>query len=66
MKPSEATSHQVMTVAELAQYLQLHPSTVHRLLRERRIPAFKVGSNWRFNKEVIEKWLTAQEVKRKE
>jgi excisionase family DNA binding protein len=30
---------------------------VYRLLKNRRIPAFKVGSDWRFNQESIEQWV---------
>jgi excisionase family DNA binding protein len=46
----------VMTVNELADYLKIHRTTVYRLLKDRRIPAFRVGSDWRFNKEIIDEW----------
>ena len=46
----------IMTVAELAKYLKVHPSTIYRLLRYRQLPAFKVGSDWRFNRERIDEW----------
>jgi excisionase family DNA binding protein len=47
----------MMTLDEVAQFLHVHPSTVYRLLKDRSIPAFKVGSDWRFNQESIEKWV---------
>jgi excisionase family DNA binding protein len=47
----------VMTLDEVAQYLHVHPSTIYRLLKEKRIPAFKLGSDWRFNQESIERWM---------
>jgi excisionase family DNA binding protein len=47
----------VMTLEEVAEFLRVHPSTVYRLLKGRNIPAFKVGSDWRFNIESIEKWV---------
>jgi excisionase family DNA binding protein len=47
----------VMTVKELADYLKVHPSTIYRLLKTGQLPAFRVGSDWRFNKEEINKWL---------
>ncbi len=50
----------VMTVRELAEYLRVHPSTIYRLLKKRRIPAFKVGSDWRFNRETIDRWRLEQ------
>jgi excisionase family DNA binding protein len=48
-----------MTVGELADFLQLHPSmqlhssTIYRLLRQGKLRAFKVGTNWCFNREAI-------------
>jgi excisionase family DNA binding protein len=47
----------VLTLEEVAQFLRVHPSTVYRLLRKRIIPAFKVGSDWRFNQESVESWV---------
>jgi excisionase family DNA binding protein len=51
----------VMTVTDVAEYLHVHPSTIYRLLRKREIPAFRVGSDWRFNRESIDDWRTARE-----
>jgi excisionase family DNA binding protein len=47
----------VMTLEEVAEFLHVHPSTVYRLLRTHKIPAFKMGSDWRFNQESIERWI---------
>jgi len=44
------------TVDEVAKVLRLHPYTVRRLCREKRVPAFKFGGQWRFSKVEIEKW----------
>jgi len=41
------------TVEEVAEALKLHPYTVRRLCREGKIPCFKFGGQWRFNKEKI-------------
>jgi len=51
----------VLTVIEVAEYLHVHPSTIYRLLRKREIPAFRVGSDWRFNRESIDDWRTSRE-----
>ena len=48
----------MMTVKEVAEYLQFHQTTIYRLVRSRRIPYMKVGSRVRFNKASIELWLT--------
>lgn len=45
------------TVDEVAHALKLHPYTIRRLSREGKIPAFKFGGQWRFNKEEIQKWM---------
>jgi excisionase family DNA binding protein len=45
------------TVEEVARALKLHPYTIRRLSREGKIPAFKFGGQWRFNKEEIQKWM---------
>jgi excisionase family DNA binding protein len=51
----------VLTLEEVAQFLRVHPSTIYRLLRKRSIPAFKLGADWRFNLESIEKWVKERE-----
>ena len=51
----------VMTVKELSGYLKVHPSTIYRQLRRGRLPAFKVGSDWRFNIESIDRWRLDQD-----
>jgi len=53
----------VMTVMEVAEYLHVHPSTIYRLLRKQEIPAFRVGSDWRFNRESIDSWRTSKETR---
>lgn len=48
---------EIMTTKEVAEYLHLHPLTVHRYARQGKIPAFKIGSDWRFHKKYIERWI---------
>jgi excisionase family DNA binding protein len=49
-----------MTVREVSPYLQVYPSTIYRLLKRHQIPAFHMGSDWRFNIEEIDSWRLAQ------
>jgi excisionase family DNA binding protein len=63
MKLTPAPPSRIMTVAETAQYLHVSPSTMYRLLRRHQIPAFKVGADYRFDRDTIEKWITAGQVK---
>ncbi len=48
---------QVMTSVEAAEYLKMHVKTVCRLAKEGKIPAKKVGSEWRFLRAVLDNWL---------
>ncbi|MFA6349755.1 MAG: helix-turn-helix domain-containing protein [Candidatus Omnitrophota bacterium] len=48
---------EILTVKQLADYLSLHPLTVQRLARENKLPAFKIGTDWRFHKKYIDKWI---------
>ncbi len=48
---------QVMTSVEAAVYLKMHVKTVCRLAKEGKIPAKKVGSEWRFLRSVLDGWL---------
>ena len=48
---------EILTTKEVADYLHLHPLTVHRYAREGKIPAFKIGTDWRFHKKYIERWI---------
>ncbi len=48
---------EIMTAKDVADYLDLHPLTVHRYAREGKIPGFKIGTDWRFHRKHIEKWI---------
>lgn len=51
----------MMTLGQLAAYLKVHPSTIYRQLKKHNIPAFKIGRDWRFNRESIDKWRLEQQ-----
>ncbi|KPK96522.1 MAG: hypothetical protein AMJ95_13820 [Omnitrophica WOR_2 bacterium SM23_72] len=57
-----AKDKEIMTAKEVAEYLNIHPLTVHRYAREGRIPAFKIGTDWRFHKKYIERWIREKSV----
>ena len=48
---------QIMTLKEVAKYLGVHSMTVYRLLKENKLPGFKVGGQWRTKKEVLDNYL---------
>lgn len=53
-------SEQIMTVKDVASYLKLNERTIYRMATSAKIPAFKVGTSWRFKREDIEKWIEEQ------
>src|SRR3989454_7896858 len=50
----------LMTVKELAAYLNLNERTVLKLAADGPMPAVKVGNQWRFRKAMIDAWLDDQ------
>jgi excisionase family DNA binding protein len=50
----------VITISELSEYLRVHRSTLYRLLKKQQLPGFKIGSDWRFNIEAIDRWRMQQ------
>jgi len=52
-----APSDDIMTIEDLAAYLQISKSTLYKLVQEGKLPGQKVGKRWRFHKEAINEWL---------
>jgi len=48
---------ELMILEEVAAYLRVTKKTIYRLLQQNKIPATKVGHQWRFNKASIDEWL---------
>ena len=55
-----ATTRDFLTTKEVAEYLRVNPYTVYRLVAQRKLPAYKVGSQWRFKRTVLDLWLKRQ------
>jgi excisionase family DNA binding protein len=47
----------LLTADQVAHYLKVDKFTVYRLVSQKKIPAFKVGSQWRFKRTMIDAWL---------
>jgi excisionase family DNA binding protein len=48
----------LLTTEQVARYLKVDKFTIYRLVAQRKLPAFKVGNQWRFKREMIDAWLT--------
>ena len=55
--PNDATAPEVMTVEDLAAYLQVSKRAVYNMAVAGELPAAKVASQWRFMKIEIDRWL---------
>jgi len=58
MRESEIKN--VLTVAEVAEILRVHSTTIYRLVKRGDLPGFKLGGNWRINRASLDLWLSAE------
>ena len=47
----------LLTAEQLAYYLKVDKFTIYRLVARKKIPAFKVGNQWRFKQTLVDEWL---------
>ena len=57
-------NERTLTIKELAKYLNVTERTIYNLLERGELPGFKVGANWRFRKEDIDKWIEQNMIKK--
>jgi len=53
-------SLELLTVEEVAKLLQVHTVTVYRMAEAGKLPGFKVGNRWRFQRDSLERWMVDQ------
>jgi excisionase family DNA binding protein len=53
----EQTWPEILTIEQVAEYLQLHPQVVYRHVRAGTLPASRIGRTIRFKKSVLDQWL---------
>jgi len=46
-----------LTLEQIAEYLQMSTSSIYKMAQAGKIPAYKVGRQWRFKKEEIDRWI---------
>ena len=57
---------EVMDIKALAQYLGMGRSKIYGLIRQRKIPASRIGRQYRFSKPLVEAWLKERLIMRPE
>jgi len=48
---------QLLTTQQAAELLQVSQRTVNRMIQDKKLPAFKVGGQWRVRESQLTKWL---------
>jgi excisionase family DNA binding protein len=48
---------EIMTLEEVATYLKVKPQTIYTWAQEKKIPAAKLGKEWRFRRSIIDTWF---------
>ncbi len=59
-KPFLGEVPEVMDIKTLAKYLGLGRSKIYGLIRLKRIPASRIGRQYRFSKPLVDAWLKEQ------
>ena len=57
---------EVMDIKFLASYLGIGKSKIYALIRQKKIPASRIGRQYRFSKDVIDQWLKEKLITQKE
>ncbi len=52
---------EVLDAEAVGRMLGIHPRTVIRLAKDKKLPGFRVGGQWRFRRETIEEYIKRQE-----
>lgn len=47
----------LLTTEQVAHYLNVDKFTVYRLVAQKKLPAYRVGNQWRFKRQILEQWL---------
>jgi excisionase family DNA binding protein len=53
---------EIMTLQQVADYLNCHYFTVFRLLHAGKLPGFRLGGGWRFIRDDLNKWIARKEM----
>lgn len=52
---------EILTIAQVAEFLQISEITTYKLVQEGRIPGFKIGRQWRVKKKELRDYIQALE-----
>ena len=53
----------ILGVKKVAEFMGVHQRTIYRLVNEGKMPGFKLGGKWVFDRKVIRQWLANEMIK---
>lgn len=56
-------TQKILTLSEVSELLQVHPITVYRLIKQGKLPYFRIGRVLRFDADQLENWLLLKQEK---
>ena len=65
-RPLSGPPPEVMDIKTLAQYLGMGRSKIYNLIRQKKIPASRIGRQYRFSRELVDQWLRERLITRPE
>lgn len=65
-KTQNNSNKQIMDIKELSEYLGIGKSKIYSLIRMKKIPASKIGRQYRFSKDIVDSWLRDKIITKKE
>lgn len=63
-KQKDLTMDKWLTLEQIAEYLQMSTSSIYKMAQAGKIPAYKVGRQWRFKREEIDRWVERNKFRR--
>lgn len=57
LRENLANQKEYLSVSDMAGEFGIHEMTFYRMIRDKKIPAFKIGSQWRVRRSDLDKWL---------
>lgn len=57
MSTKSKPQDRLITLSEVAEYLQIAERTVYQWAQRGKIPSFKIGNVWRFKRDDIDQWI---------
>jgi excisionase family DNA binding protein len=60
----EETQDNILTIENLSSYLKIPKSTLYKLAQDGKLPGQKIGKDWRFRRDVIDRWLEDNDARR--